>query len=99
MKTIAWMCMAALLVSFAVGCGQKQGGHEMGGKSISTEKLDVAVFGKGTEAKFCPVSGTEIPAGKGFVYTLKDGRKIMLCCAACPAAVEKDPAKYKDFFY
>jgi len=86
-------------VLWTAGCGSKESSHQMGEKTISTEKLDVAVFGKGAEAKYCPVSGDAIPAGKGYVYTLKDGKKIMLCCAACPPTVEKDPVKYKNFLY
>lgn len=102
MKKFTWLFVALLGLATlgATGCGSKQGDHEMGGgKAISTEKLDVAVFGKGEDAKYCPVMGSPIPKGKGYVHTMKDGRKIKFCCAGCVAPVEKDPKKYEAFFY
>jgi hypothetical protein len=100
MKKSIWLFALLWIVAVGMaGCGSQGGGHEMGGKSISTENLNVAVFGKGAEAKFCPVMGEPIPAGKGLVHTMKDGRKITLCCGGCVAAIEKDPEKYTDFYF
>lgn len=102
MKKIMGLFMVLLFVTVwgISGCGSKGSPDEMsGGKAISTEKLDVAVFGKGEDAKYCPVMGNPIPKGKGYVHTMKDGRKIMFCCAGCVSTVEKDPKKYEAFFY
>jgi hypothetical protein len=71
----------------------------MGGTFISTEKLDVTIFGKGEAAKYCPVSDDAIPAGKGWVHVLKDGKKIKLCCTSCVSEVDKNEVKYEAFLY
>lgn len=99
MKTYRWLFAAALIVAVAAGCGSKASDGHMGGSSISTERLDVAVFGKGDTAKYCPVSGDAIPAGKGWVHVLKDGKKIKLCCTSCVSEVDKHEAKYAAFLY
>jgi hypothetical protein len=99
MKTYRWLFAAALIVAVAAGCGLKGSDGHMGGSSISTERLDVDVFGKGDTAKYCPVSGDAIASGKGYLYKLKDGKKIMLCCPSCVSEVEKNEAKYGTFLY
>ena len=99
MKTYHWLFVAAMAVAVVAGCGPKGTSHEMGSKTISTDKLDLAVFGKGDAAKYCPVSGDAIEAGKGYVHTLKDGKKIMLCCPLCVKDVDKNEAKFKDFLF
>jgi hypothetical protein len=99
MSSYRWVLALLLVLGLAVGCGSKSDTHGMMGKGISTDKLDVATFGKGAEAKYCPVSGDAIPTGKGWVHKFKDGKKITLCCTSCVSDVEKDPGKYKDFMY
>jgi hypothetical protein len=99
MKMFHWLFVIVLVLGLAAGCGPKNESQGMMGKGFSTEKLDVTVFGKGDTVKYCPVSGDAIPAGKGYVHTLKDGKKIKLCCVACVADVEKNPAKYTEFLY
>lgn len=41
----------------------------------------------------CPVSGKPINTEAS---TEHDGKKVFFCCAGCPAAFEKDPAKFAD---
>jgi YHS domain-containing protein len=39
----------------------------------------------------CPVSGKAIDKS---IFREHDGKRVYFCCARCPAAFEKDPAKY-----
>ncbi|MBN8217144.1 MAG: hypothetical protein J0L75_10925 [Spirochaetes bacterium] len=70
---------------------------DMSGSKVTS--ITLAEFGKGKDAKKCPVSGDEIKAGEGKEVTLSSGKKIMLCCPGCKNAVEKAPEKYSALLY
>ena len=70
---------------------------DMSGNKI--QNITLAEFGKGKDAKKCPVSGDAINAGEGKEVTLSSGKKIMLCCSGCKNAVEKAPEKYSALLY
>jgi len=70
---------------------------DMSGNKFKT--VNVADFGKGNDARICPVSGEEIKSGDGTEVKLSNGKKIMLCCHHCKKAVEKDLKKYESLMY
>jgi len=61
--------------------------------------LDVAKYGRGKDAKICPVSGEKIKAGHGAELALSNGKKIMVCCDDCQKDIEKDLAQYASLMY
>lgn len=101
---------AALLVSVGLllsGCPQQKAPAtlkdaspammDMSGEKV--KEITIGEFGKGKDAKKCPVSGDEIKAGEGKEITLSNGKKIMVCCAGCRNAIEKQPGKYAALMY
>jgi|SRR5579859_6664389 len=72
---------------------------QMSGSAGSSQGFDLALYGKGADAKMCPVSGDKIKAGKGVELVLAGGKKIMVCCPDCQKDIDKDPAKYASLMY
>jgi hypothetical protein len=101
---------AALVVSVGVllaSCPQQKASStakgaapammDMSGDQV--KEITLAEFGKGKDAKKCPVSGDGIKSGEGKEVTLSTGKKIMVCCAGCRNAIEKQPEKYAALMY
>ena len=72
---------------------------EMDTSGNKFQTFDLAKFGKGKDAKICPVSGERIKAGDGEEAVLSDCKKIMICCSDCLPAIEKNPKKYESLMY
>lgn len=97
-----------LSVGFFVGAGIASAETPTPGPSTFTKmdmsgskfkSFDVAKFGKGKDAKTCPVSGDKIKPGTGYEAELSNGKKIMLCCTGCKRSVEKNLKKYASLEY
>jgi hypothetical protein len=67
-----------------------------GGKSPG---IDVMQYGKGFNAKVCPITGKTIKPGQGVEAILSNGKKIMMCCPDCKGIIEKDLKKYEVLMY
>jgi hypothetical protein len=61
--------------------------------------IDVVLYGKGLNAKICPVTEKFIKPGQELEVVLSNGKKIMMCCPDCKSTIEKDPKKYEGLMY
>lgn len=83
-----------------LGCGSESGknsGMDMSGNKFET--IDVTKFGKGKDAKICPVSGEEIKPMEKTEALLSNGKRIMMCCPDCKKSIEKNLKKYESLMY
>ena len=72
-------------------------GMDVSGNKFQT--IDLAKFGKGKDARICPVSGLRINPKDGEEVVLSNGKKIVVCCSDCKPAIEKNPRKYAVLLY
>ena len=94
------LCLILLIV-FAFGekmdCDGPSGSMDMSGNQV--QSIDPATFGKGLNAKICPVSGKAIKLGQEVEASLSNGKKIMMCCPDCKKTIEADLKKYERLMY
>ena len=86
-------------ITLAIVIWTNESGSDMDTSGNKFQTFDLAKFGKGKDAKMCPVSGERIKAGDGEEAVLSNGKKIMLCCSDCLQAIEKNPKKYESLMY
>lgn len=79
--------------------GDKKGKCPKCGMKLKKETRETVKAGEAVKRNVCPVAGEPIPEGGGYVHTLKNGKKVKLCCAGCASAVNKDPEKCKAYWY
>lgn len=72
-------------------------GMDISGNKFPT--IDLEKFGKGKEARICPVSGLRIMPKDGEEVVLSNGKKIVVCCLDCKPAIEKNLNKYESLMY
>ena len=85
MKTTGWLMTAAVAVLVAAGgAGPACAGDEAIPAAPATTN---AV----KHQTVCPVEGGEI---NKTLFADYQGKRVYFCCAACPPAFKKDPAKY-----
>lgn len=79
--------------------GDKKGKCPTCGMKLKKEQREAGKTVDAAKKNVCPVAGEPIPEGGGYVHKLKNGKKVRLCCAGCVSAVNKDPEKYKAYWY
>ncbi len=91
------LVVIALTFGSIMDCDSPSGSMDM--SSSRFQGTDVANFGKGLNAKKCPVTGKTIGTGQGVEAALSNGKKIMMCCPKCKEPIEKDLKKYESLMY
>jgi hypothetical protein len=91
------LVVIALTFGSIMDCDSPSGSMDMSGSKF--QSIDAANFGKGLNAKICPVTGKTIRPGQGVEASLSNGKKIMMCCPNCKESIEKDPKKYASLMY
>lgn len=86
-------------VTFAIVIWTNNSGPEMDISGNKFQTIDEAVFGKGKDAKICPVSGFKMKPAEGEEAVLSNGKKIMICCLDCKPAIERNLKKYAILMY
>lgn len=99
MKMLVGTLAFIFAVTMAVVIWTNESGPEMDVSGNKFQTIDLAKFGKGKEAKVCPVSGFVIKPGEGEESALSNGKKIMICCSECKPAIEKSLGKYSVLMY
>ena len=81
--TLRYIALVVVAVGLlAAGCKQEAAPPASGGAAAPEVE---------TAQKICPVMGGPINKAQFVDY---EGRRVYFCCAGCPEAFKKDPAKY-----
>src|SRR5581483_10308473 len=83
------------------GAGQARGESTSAEGGATAERIAAALAqlspelrGLATEQRVCPVTGLRLGAMGVPVVLEIGGRRVLLCCAGCEAAVRREPDKY-----
>jgi hypothetical protein len=63
------------------------------------QTFDLSKFGKGKDAKICPVTGYVMKTGNEVELALSNGKRIMVCCDECKKPIEMKLKKFEGLMY